>query len=147
MELKLIKDKIMTGSFSVVQIYLDGLVPRVKKEWEKIGKQPPKMVIELISEEEIQKAISEAKSKHDKEKAKEKEAGEDKVEKVSLLDKIVPSVTFDNGAMISSLKEMIDYLPSMDDSDFKKVFVNREKESVFYFNRVGTWNQSSEYFI
>ena len=123
MELKLIKDKIMTGSFSVVQIYLDGLVPRVKKEWEKIGKQPPKMVIELISEEEIQKAISEAKSKHDKEKAKEKEAGEDKVEKVSLLDKIVPSVTFDNGAMISSLKEMIDYLPSMDDSDFKKVFV------------------------
>jgi hypothetical protein len=38
MELKLIKDKIMSGSFSVVEIYLEGLKPRLRRNG-KIGKK------------------------------------------------------------------------------------------------------------
>ncbi|MEM0465083.1 MAG: DUF87 domain-containing protein [Candidatus Pacearchaeota archaeon] len=66
MELKLIKDKIMTGSFSVVDIYLEGLTPRVNKEWEKIGKKPKKREIQLISEEEVKESIEEAKKAREK---------------------------------------------------------------------------------
>lgn len=130
MELKLIKDKIMSGSFSVVQIYLEGLGPRVKKEFEKLGKEVPKMEIELISEEEIQAGIEEARKKHEKEQAKEdSQKKEETKEEVKVEEKIVPSITFDNGAMISSLKEMVDYLPSMDDADFKNA-VNEEKNLI-----------------
>ena len=71
MELKLIKDKIMSGSFSVVEIYLEGLSPRVEKEWEKLGKKAPKRKLELVSEEEIKKANEEAKREHDKAKTEE----------------------------------------------------------------------------
>ncbi len=71
MELKLVKDKIMSGSFSVVEIYLEGLKPRVDKEWEKLGKKAPKRKIELVSEDEIKKSIEEAKKEHAKAKVKE----------------------------------------------------------------------------
>ena len=46
MELKLVKDKIMVGNFSVVDIYLEGLKPRIVKQWEKLGKTPKKKQIE-----------------------------------------------------------------------------------------------------
>jgi len=46
MELKLVKDKIMVGNFSVVDIYLEGLTPRIAKQWEKLGKKPKKKEIE-----------------------------------------------------------------------------------------------------
>ena len=85
MELKLVKDKLMSGNFSVVDIYLEGLTPRVEKEWDKIGKKPKKREIKLVSEEEIQKwAATKAlrdfkrtriiKSSLDKVKIKEKKA-------------------------------------------------------------------------
>ena len=54
MELKLIKDKIMSGSFSVVEIYLEGLSPRVAKEWDKLGKKAPKLKLELIDEADFE---------------------------------------------------------------------------------------------
>jgi hypothetical protein len=79
MELKLIKDKIMSGSFSVVEIYLEGLSPRVDKEWEKLGKKPKKRVIQVASEEEIQKSIQEAKEQREKAEAAEKKAGGNKL--------------------------------------------------------------------
>jgi hypothetical protein len=39
MELKLVLDKIKSGSFNVVDIYLEGLKPRIEREWEKLGKK------------------------------------------------------------------------------------------------------------
>ncbi|MBR9705045.1 DUF87 domain-containing protein [Candidatus Pacearchaeota archaeon] len=82
MELKLIKDKIMTGNFSVVDIYLEGLGPRVTKEWEKLGKKPKKRKINLVSEEEVKSAVLEAKKEKEKIIAKEK-----KVEEKPLVEK------------------------------------------------------------
>src|SRR3989339_806180 len=97
MELKLIKDKIMSGSFSVVEIYLEGLKPRIEKEWEKLGKKP-------------------------------KESGKKKVEE-KLDEKEVTPLTFDNGIMVGSVKELRDYLPNMDDEIFK-IHVNDEKNEI-----------------
>ncbi len=61
MELKLIKDKLMTGNFSVVDIYVEGLGPRLQKQWEKLGKKPKKLEKKLLDESEIQKSVEEAK--------------------------------------------------------------------------------------
>jgi hypothetical protein len=133
MELKLIKDKIMSGSFSVVEIYLEGLSPRVDKEWEKLGKKPKKRVIQVASEEEIQKSIQEAKEQHEKAEARENKVSVGKKEaeekKAKLEDKQVPPLTFDNGIMIGSVKELKDYLPTMDESIFK-IHVNEEKNDI-----------------
>ncbi|MFA5857106.1 MAG: DUF87 domain-containing protein [Candidatus Pacearchaeota archaeon] len=78
MELKLVKDKIMTGNFSVVEIYLEGLVPRVAKEWEKLGKQPKKLQTQLLSEEEIKKAMEQEKKEKEALAAKEEKKVEAK---------------------------------------------------------------------
>ena len=72
MEVKLVKDKIMVGNFSVVDIYLEGLKPRVAKQWEKLGKTPKKKEVKLASLEDIKKSVDQAKA--DSEKAKEKAA-------------------------------------------------------------------------
>jgi hypothetical protein len=66
MELKLVKDKLMTGGFLVVDIYIEGLKPRIEKEWEKIGKKPSKREIKLVDESEIKKSIEEAKKAREK---------------------------------------------------------------------------------
>jgi len=134
MELKLVKDKIMSGSFSVVDVYLEGLNPRVKKEWEKLGKKPPERKIQLVSLDEIKKSVKEAQKSKKEAKEKEKaegggEEGDGEKEQAKFEEKIVASITFNNGAMISSLKELKDYLPNMSDEDFKE-HVSKEKNDI-----------------
>ncbi len=75
MELKLIKDKLMTGNFSVVDIYVEGLGPRLQKQWEKIGKKPKKVEKKLLDASEIEKSVEEAKKAreiYEKEEQKKK---------------------------------------------------------------------------
>jgi hypothetical protein len=60
MEIKLVKDKLMTGNFSVVDIYLEGLKPRLEKQWQKIGKKPKKKELELIDTKAIESSLAEA---------------------------------------------------------------------------------------
>ncbi|MGY4884310.1 MAG: helicase HerA domain-containing protein [Nanobdellota archaeon] len=81
MELKLIKDKLMTGNFSVVDIYVEGLGPRLQKQWEKIGKKPKKVEKKLLDASEIQKSVEEAKKArelYEKEEMKKKKLEESK---------------------------------------------------------------------
>jgi len=132
MELKLMKDKLMTGNFAVVEIYLEGLKPRIEKEWQKLGKKPKKQELKLIAEDEIKKSIEEAKKSRqifEKEEAKkvEKEKKEEKKENID--DKILQPLTFDNGIMVSSLKELKDYLPNMEREIFK-THVNNKKNDI-----------------
>jgi hypothetical protein len=135
MELKLVKDKIMTGSFSVVEIYLEGLTPRINKEWDKLGKKPKKREIELVAEEEIKKSIEEAKKEREKalaEEAKQAKAiqASQKTEvKENLGTKEVSPLTFDNGIMVSSLKELKSVIPAMDPAIFKG-HVNEKKNDI-----------------
>ncbi|HII71488.1 TPA: hypothetical protein HA265_01910, partial [Candidatus Woesearchaeota archaeon] len=71
LELKLSKDKIKSGNFNMVQIYLDGLTPRVLKMWDKLGKKPKKLEIKLLDAADIDEAVKKAKEEKAK---KEKEA-------------------------------------------------------------------------
>lgn len=61
LELKLSKDKIKSGNFNMVKIYLDGLTPRVQKVWDKVGKQPKKLELKLIDDSELAADLAKAK--------------------------------------------------------------------------------------
>jgi len=120
MELKLVKDKIMTGNFSVVDIYLQGLSPRLLKQWQKLGLKPPKMQKKLANLEEIKKSIEEAKKareKYEKEHGGGKGAEEEKKEPEDVTKKIVTAMTFDNGMMVASLDEFYNVLQDLDPQD------------------------------
>jgi hypothetical protein len=130
MELKLVKDKLMSGNFTVVDIYLEGLKPRLEKQWETIGKKPKKREIELIDPNELESSLKKAQEEHAKAKAKDSTGSEEKKEKKEDPGaKIVVAMTFDNGMMVSSFNELKDVLPNMDDDVFK-IHVNEEKNEI-----------------
>ncbi len=133
MELKLVKDKLMTGNFAIVDIYLEGLKPRLEQQWTKLGKKPKKRDVELVAEEEIKKSIEEAK-KARKEFEKEEKDKEEKTEKKpekkeDVKEKQIKALTFDNGIMVSSVNELIGVLPNLDEEIFK-LHINKEKNDI-----------------
>jgi hypothetical protein len=73
LELKLAKDKLNSGSFNMVSIYLDGLTPRIKEQWEKLGKTPKKRQIKLAKESEINQELEKAKEENKEVKNKGQE--------------------------------------------------------------------------
>ena len=79
LELKLSKDKIKSGNFNMVKIYLDGLTPRVQKLWEKVGKQPKKLEIKLLDTAAMEADLE--KAKEEKKKAEKKEAANQPAQK------------------------------------------------------------------
>ncbi|KYK27349.1 hypothetical protein AYK26_03765 [Euryarchaeota archaeon SM23-78] len=136
LELKLATDKVKTGNFNMVQIYLDGLVPRIKKHWDKLGKQPKKLVKKLVSEEELQEAFKKARAEREKAEAEAKkeaamkgEGEEKKVEGSDLFkkdvspDKILKLV---NGMLVINMASLYDEIAAMKDDDFEK-HVNLQK--------------------
>lgn len=132
MELKLVKDKIMVGNFSVVDIYLEGLTPRIAKQWEKLGKKPKKKEIELADMEEINKSVEEAKKERAKIESKEKVQKAEKAvveKKENIEEKQLNPITFDNGVMVSTLAELKDVLPNMEEEIFK-THVNETKNEI-----------------
>ena len=132
MELKLIKDKLMSGNFSVVDIYIEGIGPRLQKQWEKLGKKPKKLEKKLIDASEIQKSVEEARKAraiYEKEELKKKKIEEKKVEAENISTKILKPLTFDNGIMISSLKELAETLPGIELAVFK-IHVNSKRHDI-----------------
>jgi hypothetical protein len=90
LELKLAQDKVKSGSFNMVDIYLEGLKPRVKAQWEKLGKKPEKRKARYVSEEELKEELKKSQphnkgvNKNNDNKAEdegEKEGSEEIVEK------------------------------------------------------------------
>jgi len=79
MELKLVKGKLMTGNFTVVDIYLEGLNPRIEKQWQTLGKKPKKREIELVDTKEIESSLKQAqKGREEFEDKKKEKSNEDK---------------------------------------------------------------------
>jgi protein subunit release factor A len=55
----------------MVQIYLDGLTPRIQKVWDKLGKQPKKVEIQLLDASAIDEAVKKAKEEKAKKSKQE----------------------------------------------------------------------------
>ncbi len=134
MELKLVKDKMMIGNFSVVDIYLEGLKPRMAKQWEKLGKTPKKKEIQLADLDEIKKSVEEAKKQREKLQKEEDKTKQEQAKAAEILEEkiLAKPLTFDNGVMVSSLKELKGVLSNLDEEIFK-VHVNDQKNDIAEF--------------
>ncbi|MBN2367856.1 DUF87 domain-containing protein [Candidatus Woesearchaeota archaeon] len=132
LELKLSLDKIKQGAFNMVEIYLEGLRPRIEKIWKELGKTPKKKQIELVSEAELQASIQAAQKESDKAKSTEAAAGAGgepaAKKKMAITDDVPPDklLNLANGMLVNKLKNLVDELRAMKDDDFKKQ-VNEEK--------------------
>ena len=74
LELKMALDKVKSGSFNMVDIYLEGLKPRLKDQFKKLGIEPEKRKARLVSESELREEFmkaQEARKKFEKEQKKE----------------------------------------------------------------------------
>ncbi len=74
LELKLSQDKVKSGNFNMVKIYLEGLTPRVKAQWDKLGKYPKRREVKFYDEGKLEEELKRAKEK--KEERDEKVAQE-----------------------------------------------------------------------
>jgi len=150
LELKLAVDKVKTGNFNMVQIYLDGLIPRIEKHWAKLGKKPERLEKKVVSEEELQDAINRAKKAREeyeneiKKEVASKGEGEGKKKEgnASALfrkdvspEKILKLV---NGMLVINMASLYDEIAAMKDEDFAKhVTENRNDFADWVRNAVG----------
>ncbi|RME53635.1 DUF87 domain-containing protein [Candidatus Woesearchaeota archaeon] len=128
LELKLATDKVKTGNFNMVKIYLDGLTPRIDKQWEKLGKKPKPYEKRRASKEEIEAEIAKAKAEHDKAKKEDqKDEGEGKKE-ITWTTDVPPDkiLSLVNGMLVVNLASLYDEIAAMKDEDFAK-HVNDQK--------------------
>jgi hypothetical protein len=117
----------MSGNFTVVDIYLEGLKPRVEKQWQTLGKTPKKKELDLIAETDIAASLAAAQKDRDKWNAlQEKAAPQAEVKKEDIRKKLLRPLTLDNGMMMSSFQEMLDSLPSLA-PDIFAIHVNAKK--------------------
>ncbi|RLG14629.1 MAG: hypothetical protein DRN71_02820, partial [Candidatus Nanohalarchaeota archaeon] len=61
LEVKLALDKLKIGSFSMVDIYLESLEPRIKAHWAKLGRAPRAHNVSFIEERDLKSEIDKAK--------------------------------------------------------------------------------------
>ncbi|NMB66910.1 ATP-binding protein, partial [Candidatus Woesearchaeota archaeon] len=66
LELKIAKDKVKTGQFQMVDIYLESLVPSIANNWKELKKSPEHLVKKKISSSDVLGGIS--KGEKDREK-------------------------------------------------------------------------------
>ncbi|MFH1649727.1 MAG: DUF87 domain-containing protein [Candidatus Woesearchaeota archaeon] len=124
LELKLALDKVKSGNFNMVQIYLDGLTPRVKAHWDKLGKQPKKYARERVSEEDIKADLAKAqeeKKKADALTSKSEPAKEEKKGPPGFKDDVSPDKILNlvNGMIVINLASLYDEIAAMKDRDFE----------------------------
>ncbi|MBN1793022.1 DUF87 domain-containing protein [Candidatus Woesearchaeota archaeon] len=136
LELKLALDKVKTGSFNMVQIYIEGLAPRVKKHWAKLGKVAPKLEKKVISESELKADLEKAKQAREAYEAEQKKknpagaggAGgapkeQDLYKKDVSPEKLLKLV---NGMLVINMASLYDEIAAMKDDDYAQ-HVNYKK--------------------
>jgi len=117
LELKLAKDKLLSGNFNMVDIYIEGLTPRIRSNFEKLGMTPKKRTIKLVNraaiEEEMKKA-KEARAEYEKANKKEepleKPLGPMKMSEDVPPDKIL---RLKNDMLVTNVKGLIDEVSAM----------------------------------
>jgi hypothetical protein len=89
-------DKVKSGNFNMVNIYLEGLTPRIKGHWEKLGKTPEKRKVMLIDDSQMRKELEVAAKEKEKrdEVVREHEVKEEGMadkEKMKQVEKVLKS--------------------------------------------------------
>ncbi|MEA2036660.1 MAG: helicase HerA-like domain-containing protein [Nanoarchaeota archaeon] len=139
LELKMALDKVKAGAFNMVDIYLEGLKPRIDDMWKKLGKKPKKREIKLVDEAELQKELEKAKKAREKyEKDNAEAGGKPAPAEVKLVkpDKKMPTLELTGGFKVKTTIELIDVINTMEDADFAK-HVNAKKNDIADWARNG----------
>lgn len=111
LELKMALDKVKSGSFNMVDIYLEGLKPRLKEQWTKLGKEPPKRKTQFVTESELREEFQKAQEARRKYEQEQKKKGGDTGP---------GTLTFKNGKSVSNKKELMEAIEAMTDDVFKQ---------------------------
>ena len=117
LELKLAKDKLKLGNFNMVDIYVEGIQPKVAGEWKKIGKQPKKYEAQLLSEEEMKKEYEtavKARQKLLEEQEKKGAKKEDQKEKAEF-----KPLRLKTGLVVMNTQELQEAFQTMSEDAFK----------------------------
>jgi len=122
LELKMALDKVKSGNFNMVDIYLEGLIPRLKDEWKKLGKQPEKREVKLVSDAELKRDFQKAQEARKKFEKEQEKTGKFKKKELEPL-------RLKSGIVVVDANELIDALKAMD----KKTYLQHvnDNENVF----------------
>lgn len=138
LELKLALDKVKQGNFNMVKIYLEGLTPRIDKQWEKIGKKPKKFEKKLVDTNALKDEMKKAQDERAKYEAEQKakagpEAAQEKKE-WGWKDNVNPDklLNLKNGMVVLNLASLYDEVAAMKDKDWEAEVNDKE-------NRLADW--------
>ena len=117
LELKMALDKVKSGSFNMVDIYLEGLTPRIKEQWDKLGKTPEKRRLKLVSKTELKEEFEKAKKEREKyEKEHPEEAKKTSAKQKAAETTKLPPLKLKNGVTVITPQELVDSINTMDDA-------------------------------
>ncbi len=119
LELKLAADKVKTGNFNMVNVYLDGLKPMILKQWDKLGKAPEKRKLKLVSEAELREELAKAKEAREKFEKTQSSSGSAGSGGGGSGGGGIKVLSLSNGIMVTKKNELLDALEAMDDDTFK----------------------------
>ncbi|MEM5882452.1 MAG: hypothetical protein QXS69_03260, partial [Candidatus Aenigmatarchaeota archaeon] len=88
-ELNLAESKLMQGAFDIVDIYLEGLEPRIKREFEKRKIRIPTYKELLVGKEEIEEIVEEAREEREKIAKKDKKDYEEILKEIKDLEETI----------------------------------------------------------
>ena len=117
LELKLAKDKLKLGNFNMVDIYVEGIRPKVTGEWKKIGKQPKKYEAQLLSEEEMKKEYETAVKARQKLLEEQEKKGAKKEEQKEKAD--FKPLRLKSGLVVMNTRELQEAFQTMSEDAFK----------------------------
>lgn len=141
LELKLSLDKIKAGAFNMVEIYLEGLKPRIDKMWKDLGKVPKTKGLDLVSEEELKSEIKAAKDESAKIQKPAEEVKEEK-KALGLDDDVAPDklLKLVNGTLVIKLRALVDEIKVLKESEFGQ-HVNETKNDFAVWIRTAIGNE------
>ncbi|MFH7903115.1 MAG: DUF87 domain-containing protein, partial [Candidatus Aenigmatarchaeota archaeon] len=112
-ELNLAESKLMQGAFDIVDIYLEGIEPRIKKEFEKRKIKIPKYEELTIEKKEIEEIVEKAKKEREKVVEKEKKNYEEILKEINDIEEMIKNLrregkdTFDLEIDLERIKSRI----------------------------------------
>ena len=129
LELKLALDKVKTGNFNMVKIYLEGLVPRMDKQWEKLGQKPKQLVRELVSMKDIQAELKKAQKERatyeaERQAAEQQQAKPAERKEWGWKEDVPPEkiLNLRNGMIVINLASLYDEIAAMKEADLPREF-------------------------
>lgn len=122
LELKLALDKVKQGNFNMVKIYLEGLTPRIDKQWEKLGKKPGKYEKKLVDTAALQADLKKAQEEREKYEAEQKKPEAVERKEWGWKDSAPPDklLNLKNGMIVLSLASLYDEVVAMKDKDWEQ---------------------------